>query len=109
MNWGDDWWWVAIGLGGQAAFSSRMLVQWIASERAGRSYVPILFWYLSLCGSLTLFVYAIHRQEPIFALGQAFGWIVYGRNLILLHRTGETESPSGHPNEPHEPVEPPRD
>ncbi len=100
MEWGDAWYWVAFGLLGQAAFTSRMLVQWLASERAGRSYVPVLFWYLSLAGSLILFVYAVHRQEPIFALGQAFGWIVYGRNLMLLRKSGASLSPSADTNAP---------
>lgn len=84
MEWNDAIGWLAIGLLGQAAFFSRFLVQWIASERARRSVVPLAFWYLSLAGSLTLLVYAIHRQEPVFALGQSLGSLVYVRNLMLL-------------------------
>ncbi|MBW2382549.1 MAG: lipid-A-disaccharide synthase N-terminal domain-containing protein [Deltaproteobacteria bacterium] len=79
MEWNDAIGWLAIGLLGQAAFFSRFLVQWIASERARRSVVPLAFWYLSLAGSLTLLVYAIHRQEPVFALGQSLGSLVAGR------------------------------
>ena len=58
MDWSDTTFWILLGLAGQAAFFSRFLVQWIASERVGRSVVPVAFWYLSLVGSATLFVYA---------------------------------------------------
>jgi lipid-A-disaccharide synthase-like uncharacterized protein len=86
MEWSDSTTWLAVGLLGQAAFFSRFLVQWVASERAGRSLIPVVFWYLSLAGSLTLLVYALHRREPVFALGQSMGSLVYVRNLILLRR-----------------------
>ena len=87
--------WLAFGLLGQAAFFSRFLVQWIASERAGRSYVPLAFWYLSLLGSLVLLIYAIHRAEPVFLLGYLPNSVVYIRNLILIRRAGADGSPSG--------------
>ena len=74
---------VAFGFFGQALFFSRFLVQWIASERAGQSYVPVAFWYLSLGGSMILLIYAIHRKDPVFALGQLGGVFVYARNLML--------------------------
>jgi lipid-A-disaccharide synthase-like uncharacterized protein len=86
MEWSDAPLWIAIGLTGQAAFFSRFLVQWIASERAKRSVVPISFWYLSLLGSLVLLIYSIHRKEPIIALGYAPNAFVYLRNLALLRR-----------------------
>lgn len=85
----DDWrefWWVALGLGAQIAFASRFLVQWIASERAGRSYIPVAFWYLSIIGGALLFTYAVYRQDIVFILGQGSGLIVYIRNLVLIHR-----------------------
>lgn len=84
--------WLAIGFGGQALFASRFLYQWIASERAGRSYIPRAFWYLSLAGGVTLLAYAIRRGDPVFILGQATGAIIYIRNLILLHRNADLES-----------------
>ncbi len=101
MGWHDSVFWFALGLVGQAAFFSRFLVQWIVSERAGRSVVPVAFWYLSIAGSLTLLVYAIHRQEPIFVLGQSVGGFVYIRNLVLLRReqqpVAEAASAGGEP------------
>jgi lipid-A-disaccharide synthase-like uncharacterized protein len=78
--------WLAIGLLGQALFSMRFLVQWWRSERAGRSVVPIAFWYLSLGGGCLLLTYAFYRRDPVFVLGQLVGLIVYARNLHLIHR-----------------------
>ncbi len=94
MGWGDGTYWLIIGLLGQAAFFGRFLVQWIASERAGRSIVPIPFWYLSLAGSSVLLAYAIHREDPIFVLGQSLGFLVYVRNITLLKRNENPASES---------------
>ena len=80
--------WLAIGLFGQALFSARFLVQWIASERRKRSVVPHAFWYFSIGGGLTLLAYAIYRRDPVFILGQGAGLFVYARNLWFIHRAG---------------------
>ena len=78
--------WIALGLGGQALFACRFLVQWIATERRRQSVVPTAFWYLSLGGGLVLLTYAVWRQDPVFILGQSFGILVYSRNLWFVHR-----------------------
>jgi lipid-A-disaccharide synthase-like uncharacterized protein len=79
--------WVLLGLLGQALFASRFLVQWLASERTGRSVVPVAFWYLSLAGGALLFAYAFfHRHDLVFTLGQSAGLVVYARNLVLIQR-----------------------
>ncbi len=78
--------WVILGLVFQGAFTARFLVQWIASERQGRSVIPVSFWYLSLFGSAGLLLYAVVRADPVFILGQSLGSVVYVRNLILIHR-----------------------
>jgi lipid-A-disaccharide synthase-like uncharacterized protein len=78
--------WVAIGLLGQALFAGRFLVQWLVSERTGRSVVPLGFWYLSIGGAAILLAYAIHRHDVVFTLGQLFGFVVYVRNLALIRR-----------------------
>ncbi len=85
----DGWvefWWVAFGLLGQLMFTGRFLVQWIASERAKKSVVPVLFWYFSIAGGLILLSYAIYRKDPVFILGQSLGVFIYGRNLFLIYR-----------------------
>ena len=76
---------LTIGFAGQALFASRFLVQWIYSERIGKSTIPILFWYLSIFGGIGLLTYAIFRKDPVIILGQAFGIIIYLRNLVLIY------------------------
>ena len=78
--------WLVIGLAGQALFTLRFLAQWIASEKARKSTVPIAFWWLSLAGGAVLLTYAIHRRDPVFALGQGAGLFIYIRNLMLIGR-----------------------
>lgn len=85
--------WMVLGVVGQAMFSGRFLVQWIASERSGRSVLPVAFWYFSLLGGTALLIYAIHRRDPVFIFGQAAGLIVYARNLHLHLRS--SRSPVG--------------
>ena len=77
--------WVLFGFFAQALFMMRFLIQWIASERARRSVVPVAFWYFSLAGGVTLLAYAVHRRDPVFMAGQALGTIIYARNLWLIH------------------------
>ncbi|RAP40020.1 lipid A biosynthesis protein [Rhodovulum viride] len=84
----DSWvefWWVVVGLGGQLMFTARFLVQWIASERARNSVVPVAFWYFSMAGGVILLAYAIYRKDPVFILGQVTGVFIYTRNLWLIH------------------------
>jgi lipid-A-disaccharide synthase-like uncharacterized protein len=76
--------WVGIGLGGQLLFMLRFIVQWIVSERARRSVIPVSFWWFSIAGAAILLAYAIHRRDPVFILGQSLGFFVYARNLWLI-------------------------
>ncbi len=78
--------WLVVGFCGQIFFSLRFLVQWIASEREGRSVVPVSFWFFSVAGSLMLLAYAVHRRDPVFILGQSTGCLIYLRNLHLIYR-----------------------
>jgi lipid-A-disaccharide synthase-like uncharacterized protein len=80
--------WVSIGFLGQLVFGARFYVQWIASERAKKSVVPVVFWYLSIAGSCILLAYAIHRRDPVFIIGQCFGASIYFRNIALLKKEG---------------------
>jgi lipid-A-disaccharide synthase-like uncharacterized protein len=80
------WIWLAVGFAGQALFSARFLVQWLYSERMGRSVVPLAFWYFSLAGGITLFIYALHIGDPVFIVGQSVGSLIYSRNLYFIHR-----------------------
>lgn len=80
--------WLGIGLLGQALFSARFLVQWMASERSRRSVIPTAFWYFSVAGGVTLLAYAIYRVDPVFIIGQAAGLVIYARNLYFIHVRG---------------------
>lgn len=87
-------WWVMFGLMGQLMFTGRFIVQWIASERAGRSIVPEAFWYFSIMGGLIVLAYGVHRVDPVIILGQLPGVIIYSRNLWLIHKAKrEAEAP----------------
>ncbi len=79
--------WVALGLGGQLLFTGRMLVQWISSEKSRKSVVPVAFWWMSLIGASMLLVYFIWRRDIVGILGQATGWFIYIRNLVLIHKS----------------------
>jgi lipid-A-disaccharide synthase-like uncharacterized protein len=76
--------WLAVGFIGQLAFTGRFVLQWLYSEYKKRSVIPVGFWYLSIIGSALLLAYAIYRQDPVFIVGQSFGFIVYLRNLQLI-------------------------
>jgi len=76
--------WVILGFFAQICFTMRFVVQWIASERAKRSVMPVAFWFFSLAGGSLLLVYAIARKDPVFIAGQGLGLIVYVRNLWLI-------------------------
>jgi lipid-A-disaccharide synthase-like uncharacterized protein len=81
-------WGILIGYIAQALFAMRFVVQWIASERAGKSVVPTAFWVFSIGGGLMLLAYAVYRKDPVFIIGQAFGVFVYLRNLQFVIRGG---------------------
>ncbi len=87
-----EFWWVAFGLGGQLMFSGRFIVQWIASEKAGRSVIPLAFWYFSIAGGVILFLYALYRRDPVFILGQSLGLFIYSRNLWLIYRERSSDT-----------------
>ncbi len=86
--------WVAIGFLGQALFGSRFIVQWIATERAKRSVVPVSFWYLSLAGSLVLLAYVIYRRDPVLIVGFSLNLVIYARNLWFIHRRPASPAPA---------------
>jgi lipid-A-disaccharide synthase-like uncharacterized protein len=77
---------LVMGFIAQGLFSARFFVQWIASERASKSVVPLAFWLFSMGGGGLLLLYAILRKDPVFIVGQASGLVIYSRNLILIHR-----------------------
>jgi len=78
--------WLLFGIAGQLLFTGRFLVQWLASEKAGRSVVPVAFWFFSIGGGLMTLIYGIVRREPIIIMGQGLALFIYARNLMLIDR-----------------------
>lgn len=78
--------WVIVGFFAQAMFMMRFVVQWVASEKAGRSIVPVAFWFFSVAGGAMLLFYAVIREDPVFIAGQSLGLLIYFRNLFLIFR-----------------------
>ncbi|MFH0772529.1 MAG: lipid-A-disaccharide synthase N-terminal domain-containing protein [Candidatus Omnitrophota bacterium] len=81
--------WVIFGLLGQFFFFMRFIVQWIVSEKKGKSVIPDAFWYLSIIGGIILLFYSIYRKDPVFILGQSVGSFVYVRNIMLIRKKKE--------------------
>jgi lipid-A-disaccharide synthase-like uncharacterized protein len=83
--------WLVFGLAAQLIFAARFFVQWIASERAGKSVVPFAFWVFSVGGGLMTLLYGIVRREPVIIFGQGLATIIYVRNIMLIVRTGKPD------------------
>ena len=84
--------WVALGFVAQAFFTMRFVVQWIASERARKSVMPVAFWFFSIGGGALLFIYALYRKDPVFIAGQGLGLLVYIRNVYFIVVNGRQVS-----------------
>ncbi|OGG01676.1 hypothetical protein A2Z33_05540 [Candidatus Gottesmanbacteria bacterium RBG_16_52_11] len=78
--------WVLFGFFAQFVFFLRFIVQWIVSEKQKKSVLPMIFWYLSIIGSVLILIYALKRKDPVFIAGQLFAMIIYVRNIILKYR-----------------------
>lgn len=74
---------ILFGIIGQFTFTLRFIYQWWVSRKTGESVLPPMFWIISLTGSSMVIAYAIIRHDPVLILGQATGFIVYIRNLMI--------------------------
>lgn len=77
--------WVLLGLLGQVLFAGRMVVQWLASEKAKQSIVPNAFWWMALGGASMLLIYFVWRKDIVGVIGQSTGWAIYTRNLYFIY------------------------
>ena len=83
--------WLIVGFAGQAGFTGRFVLHWLYSEFKRRSVIPVGVWYLSMLGSALLLAYAFYLEDPVFIIGQSFGFLVYLRNLQLIARNKPQE------------------
>lgn len=79
-------WLIVWGSAAQVIFTFRFIYQWIYSEKAKESVLPVGFWVLSFIGSSMILFYAILRLDPVLFVGHIFGLVIYGRNIILSRK-----------------------
>ena len=87
--------WLVFGLAAQLVFAARFLVQWISSERAGKSVIPFAFWILSVSGGLMTLIYGLVKREPVIIVGQALATFIYLRNIMLIFKERNREGGAG--------------
>ena len=87
--------WLAVSVAGQLIWSSRFVLQWWQSERAGHSHFPVLFWWISLVGNGLLLAYTAHLGDPILIAGFLPGPLIQARNLMLGQAPGLASKNSG--------------
>jgi len=92
--------WLVFGIVAQLLFAARFIVQWLASEKAGKSVMPIAFWFFSMAGGLLTLVYGIVKREPVIILGQALSIFIYLRNLQLIIKERRRAKTAGGQGEP---------
>ena len=82
--------WLTIGFVGTALWTLRFPVQWIISERRGRSVLPPAFWWMSIFGAGLLTAYAAYKPDVVFVLAYVLNPIPAIRNLMLIYRKPKT-------------------
>ena len=87
--------WAAFGVLAQFVFGARFIVQWIASEKAEKSVIPMGFWFLSITGGLMTLIYGFARRDIVIILGQAFSIFIYIRNLMLIAKEAKKKAEAG--------------
>jgi lipid-A-disaccharide synthase-like uncharacterized protein len=93
--------WKFVGLAGSLIFGLRFLIQWIASERAKKSVIPVGFWECSAIGSLlTLSYFAIYRHDSVGILQTALPLPIYLRNLYFRWTHHHAQHPGNEPRQP---------
>ena len=92
---GGGWteFWTIVGMVGAIIFGSRFYVQWYITEKKRQVVIPVIFWWLSLVGSLLVLAYAFFYDKHIVViLMNLFAWIPYTRNLIIHYRHEKAHS-----------------
>ena len=82
----NSWLVISIGALAQILFSSRLILQWLLSEKHKKILTPVLFWEFSLLASFLLFVYGYLRNDFAIMLGQTITYYIYIRNIQLQNQ-----------------------
>jgi lipid-A-disaccharide synthase-like uncharacterized protein len=81
--------WVLLGLFGQFIFFSRVLIQWIASEKKKSIVIPISYWYFSIVGAIILLVYSFHTGDVVFIIAYILNVLIFSRSLVIQMKDDE--------------------
>lgn len=90
--------WKLIGFLGTLLFTARWFVQFYATKKQKKVVVPMMFWYLSVSGSvLTLAYFIWGKNDSVGIIQTAFPMIVSFYNVFahLRARRAETIKPGG--------------
>ncbi|NQU84462.1 MAG: lipid-A-disaccharide synthase N-terminal domain-containing protein [Mariniphaga sp.] len=72
-----------LGFLAQLLFFTRTIAQWFKSEKEGEVISPVIYWQISLLGSIIMLTYGILRFDFAIVLGQYIVYFIYIRNLQL--------------------------
>ena len=73
---------LVFGIAGQIIFKSRFIFQWFYSVRHRESTLPMVFWIISVLGSLMIIVYGLIRHDWVLVAGQV-GIVASVRNIMI--------------------------
>ena len=79
-------WLLLLGVVAQIVFTLRFVYQWLYSEKAKTSHLPVGFWVLSVIGASLIITYAVFRKDPVLLLGHGSGLIIYLRNIFIWRK-----------------------
>lgn len=81
---------LVFGIAGQIVFKSRFIFQWFYSVSHRESTLPLIFWIISVIGSLMIIVYGLIRHDWVLVVGQV-GIVASVRNIMiaLAHQPDE--------------------
>jgi lipid-A-disaccharide synthase-like uncharacterized protein len=78
--------WILFGFFAQFVFFLRFIVQWYESERKKRSVIPVIFWHLSIAGTVLIIIYSYHQHDIVFVVANVLSLVIYFRNIALLKK-----------------------
>ena len=88
--------WKLIGYLGTFLFTARWFVQLYATRKQRKVVMPMLFWYMSVCGSLLLLAYFIFgKNDSVGIISNLFPMFVALYNVSVHLRDRERDKAGG--------------